>query len=56
MWIVMHLVNTSIATSSQTLLPWTILCINEAEHSVADFLRSIVRLRIGDIECELVSA
>ena len=52
----MHFVNTSVPTSShQTLLPWTILCVS-AEHSIADFFRSDVHSRIGDIECELVSA
>ena len=52
----MFLVTISVASSSQTLLPWTILCISEAEHSVSGFFRINVRSRIGDIECELVSA
>ncbi len=52
----LHLVNTSVTSSSQTLLPWTIMRITEAEHSISDFFRINVKPRISTYECELLGA
>ena len=43
-------------SSCQTLLPWTILQISEAEHTVADFFKCTVKPRIPGFDCELLSA
>ena len=52
----MHLVNTSVVSSSRTLLPWTIIQIKEEEHSVSDFFLMNLKPKISDYNCELMSA
>ena len=50
----LHLVNTSVTSSSQTFLPWTILRITETEHSIAYFYQINVKPKISMYECELL--
>ena len=53
----LQLVNASVASFGKTLFPWTIACVSEVEHSVADFFYEDIKPRISDCapRCELLS-
>ncbi len=50
-----NLVNASVTSSTEILLPWTILRVIDDEDSVSDFFNNIIKPRI-EHECELLSA
>ena len=51
-----HFVNTSVVSTNQTFLPWTILQVTETEHSILDFFVTTVKPRISDFDGDLLSA
>ena len=51
-----HFVNTSVVSTNQTFLPWTILQVTETEHSISDFFTASVKPRITGFDCNLLSA